>query len=456
MKKSRAILEFKVEKPIYNLLSKNEKKILPLLIKACNELANIYLEQEKNYDIYQGSNLYPHTASAQQIQKAAKKDPLILSPYTVVEKSPEGLMAVPYHVKFQDSLQKICKLLSQASRLADNKSFATYLKVASLALLNGDYKKMDIAWLKIKDSTLQFLIGPYERNLDRRYFIKMSYLACIGVRDPYYTNKSKQIRDILLTNVSEKPHRYTSAPKFQISAVRNIYAAGFLATALISTEHIPSDDQTIREYGSRLVGYLSSMDYKFEKYLYPIFKQIFETRFRESYSEDSLRKANYYLMLVYGLARQLHRYEGSREELKELFPVFDELNSMLTGIAHSKHLVLKGAIDQKELEAMIIMHICWAFSEWVFAKTNHIRADYLRGDTMALNFYFQSEALREFQGISWPNFSKIFFAIEHLSAEIIRLISSGTYQQAQKFLKENLSYEVFKAFDSKLSKIKPS
>ena len=195
------------------------------------------------------------------------------------------------------------------------------------------------------------------------------------------------------------------------------------------------------------------MDFKFNNLLYPIFKRIFEERFKKSYPEDLLKKGNYYLMLVYGLSRQLHRYEGSRERLKELFPVFDEVNSMVSGIQHCKHLVLKGVIDQKELEAIIIMHICWSFSEWVFAKTSQIRTDYLRGDALALNFYFQNEALKEFGGISWPNFSKIFFVVESLSTIFVRLLSTGTYSQAQKFLNENLSYEIFKAFDSKLSKV---
>lgn len=454
MKSSLAIREFKIEKAIYSQLAADEKKVLPILVKAARLVAPIYLDQEKGADEYRGANLYPPGTLDDEIELAAKKNPEILSPFTVVERITKGLVVTPYHIKYQSRLQKISRLLLKASRLSKNRAFSQYLATAAKSLLSGDYKKMDLNWLKSKDSTLLFLIGPYERNLDRRFFVKMAYLAYVGIKDPYYTKKATAIRDILLTTTGEEPHRYTLPSKIQVCSLHNIVFSGWLARALISTEHLPSDDQTIRKAGSRLIGYLSTTDYKFDHLLYPIFNQIFENKFKEAYSETLLREANYHLMFVYGLARQLHRYEGSRERLREFFPIFDEANSMISGIQHCKHLVLKGVINQKELEAIIIMHICWCFSEWVFAKKSQIRSDYLRGDAMALNFYFQNAALRESNGISWPNFSKIFFVIESLSTIFVRLLSRGSYGEAHKFLNGNLSYEIFKPFDSKLSNVR--
>lgn len=456
MKNTKFVKEFKIEDPMYQELSKDEKKTLPILLEASKIIADIYADQAQGHDTSLGANLYPSNLSNKVIEEAANKNAEILSPFTVVERGQKGLIAVPYHIKYKIQLEKISQLLFKASNILKDQSFSQYLKTASSSLVSGDYKQMDVSWLTTSDSTLQFLIGPYERYLDKRFFKKMSYLSFVGIKDPYYTKKAAEIHKILFSMVGDQPHRFTLSSKTQICSVRNIFFSGFLAEALISTEHIPSDDQIIRRYGSRLLCYLSTMDYKFDNYLYPIFNLIFEERFRESFSDDILRKANYYLMIVYGLSRQLHRYEGSRERLKELFPIFDEANSMVSGLQHCKHLILKGVINQKQLEAMIIMHICWSFSEWVFAKLSKLRYDFLRGDALALSFYFQNEALREFNGISWPNFSKIFFVIESLSTIFVRLLSQGTYAQAEKFLKENLSYSIFKSFDSKLSKVKIS
>ncbi len=455
MKDSKAIKEFKIDKAIYSELSKGEMKTLPLLAKAANILASIYADQEQGYTKFPGANFYPHDVSNQEIEKAASINPEILSPYTVVEKSAKGIVAIPYHFKYKDSLQKISKLLYQASKISNKKIFSDYLKTASESLLSGDYKRMDLAWLATNDSNLQFLIGPYERYLDKRFFKKMAYLAFIGIKDPSYTKKAQEIRDIILNSVGDKPHYVISPSKIQICPVRNILFAGFLSRSVFSFELIPSDDQTIKESGSRLLSYLSSIDYKFDKLLYPIFNNIFDKRFKESYSEDLLRKANYDLVTVYGLARQIHHYEGSRERLKELLPVFEEISSIVSGNQHCKHLVLKGAIGQKELEAIIIMHICWLFSEWIISKKTNVREDYLKGDAIALNFLIKEGALKEKEGISWPNFAKMFFEMENLSIILNRLLENGSYSEAQGFLSKYLSYAPFEVFDRRLSRIKP-
>ena len=450
---SRAIQHFKIENAIYRELADDEVDILPLLLKAGELIEKIYLVQEKGHEENFGSTFYPKDASDDELRKAESENSQIFSPYTVVTRQNGKLEVIPYHVKYRPILNKVSALLKKASKASKNTSFSNYLRVASQSLLSGDYKKMDLAWLNTQDSTLQFLIGPYERYLDKRFFKKMAYLSYVGIKDPVYTRKIKEISEVLATSLSDKPHRYTMLSKVQVCSVRNILFSGYVARALLSTEHFPSDDETIREAGSRLICYLSTMDYKFNTYLYPIFLKIFETSFRASYSEDLLKHANYYLMFVYGLARQLHRYEGARNRLGALYPVFDEANSIVSGIQHCKHLIMKGVIDQKELEAMIIMHICWGFSEWIFAKVSKIRSDYLRGDALTLNFYLQHGALREIDGISWPNFSKIFFAIENLSTILVRLLAEGSFDDAQDFLKGNLSYEVFRTFDSKLTKI---
>lgn len=451
--KNDVIREFKVEKVFYDELSPAEKKILPILIKVCRIVASIYKKQEYNHEKYPGASLYPYNLSDREIKLATKKNPAILSSFTVVEMFQHQLKVTPYHIKYQSELQRISKLLERASTISKNKEFARYLMVAHQALLSGDYKAMDLAWLATNDSTLQFLIGPYERNLDTRFHLKMAYIAVVGIKDRVYTKKAERVRDVLLTTIGDVPKRQPSPTKVKISTIHNIVYSGFFAHALTSIKHIPQDDQTIKEGGSTLLGFLSTMDFKFDNLLYPIFNRIFETRFKKSYTQDLLRHANYYLMLVYGFSRQLHRYEKLNERLRELSPVINEINSMVSGIQSCKHLIMKGVIDQKELEAMIIMHICWGFAEWVFVKKSNIRNNYLRGEALALNFYFQNEGLRELNGISWPNFSKIFFIIENLSTILVRLLVEGSYADADRFIRKNLSYEIFKNFDAKLSKL---
>ena len=96
-------------------LSKNEEKVLVLLVEAGKLIEPIYLIQENNH--FPGANFYPHGIAKKEIQKAAAKNPEILSPYTVVEKQNGKLVAIPYHEKYANLLKPAVEKLLQAAKV---------------------------------------------------------------------------------------------------------------------------------------------------------------------------------------------------------------------------------------------------------------------------------------------------------------------------------------------------
>ncbi len=448
------IKTFKIPSKILKTLTSNERKFLPILTEAAKKVDQIFALQENNK--YKGANFYPYDVPREKIESAARLNHKILSPFTIVRKDKSGkLIAIDYHRQYADLLSPIAKLLQKASKLCQNKSFKNYLNILAQSLTDGNYQQADIAWLQVKGSNLDVIIGPHERYLDKLFFIKRAYQASVGVVDRSLTKKAKVIRDILYLPTRQHPQRITPPSIVDMQVQYCLLFAGFLARALFTRQHLPSDSDTTQRYGSRIIGYLSAIDYKFEKLIYPIFNAVFEKNFKASYSKDLLRRGNYYYALLTATAQQLHRYQNSRLRLKELFPVIDEANCVASGIAHAKQLVLKGIIDQKELEAMIIATICWIFSEWILNKKTNIRGDYLKGDALNFNFLLRQGALQEKEGISWPNFAKIFFELENLAVIFVRLLEEGEYHDAQEFISKYLTFEQFKSFDKHLLKIRP-
>ena len=97
---------------IQNLPS-NERRALQKLIAAAEIIGGLY-DKQKNPK-YSGANFYPHDAAREEIENAAKRDPSILDPYTLVERNAAGrLVAVPYGKKFRKELTAIGKLLKAA------------------------------------------------------------------------------------------------------------------------------------------------------------------------------------------------------------------------------------------------------------------------------------------------------------------------------------------------------
>src|SRR3989344_5889337 len=86
------LLEFNPKLP---KLSKNEQAVLKLLVEAGRLTVPIFLEQEKQLE--KDGNFYPKGVSRKEVGEAAKKNPEILSPFTVVEQIDGQLQATPYH-----------------------------------------------------------------------------------------------------------------------------------------------------------------------------------------------------------------------------------------------------------------------------------------------------------------------------------------------------------------------
>lgn len=439
-------------KSIISSLNPDEKKVLPILIDAAKKLDHIYSLQKN--EKFSGANFYPHDIAKERIKNSAQNKPELLLPFTIVEEDKNGqLVAIHYHQKYSQFLQPIADLIKNAALKAKNKSFQKYLLALGDSLLNGNYQKADIAWLGVKDSNIDVTLGPYERNLDKSFFTKRAYQAHVGIIDKENTQNARNIRDILYRNIGFNHHRLSPPRIVDIKVEHNLISSGLLGDLLFSQQHLPSDSQTTEKHGSRIIGYLNSIDYKFEKLIYPIFEAIFEKSFRSAYSKTILKKGNYLNALLQSLAQQLHRYQNSRENLRELFPFFDEANSIVTGVQNAKHLVLKGVINQKELEAIMISFVCWIFSEWVVSRRTKSRENYLIGDALTLNFLMREGALREQDGISWPNFARMFFEIENLSTIFTRILENDTYDEAKGFLSKYLSFEIFKAFEKRLIRI---
>ncbi len=452
MKNDKYLREFKVN---LTSLSAADKKLMVKLVEVVRLVAPLYAQQVNSK--YPGANFYPHDASREEIEKAAHNNPDILSPYTVVERQNGQLVAIPYHVKYQKALLPISRALHEAAALSDGQ-MSRYLKATAEALLAGDYDEIDKYWLSLKNYNIDILIGPFERYVDKLFFIKRAYQGYLGLVNRQLTKLAQDIRDVLYNTIENNPdikHRIIPLERTQVSAIDNIAFSGFLAESLFSQEHFPCNEANMEKYGARIIIYASSLKYKFDNLLYPIFQSVFEKRFQSGYSRELLEKANSLYVLVRGIAQQMHRYQGARERLKELFPIIDEANSPVSGIQHCKHLIMKGVISQKELEAIIITHICWMFSEWVLIKKTQTRSDYLHGDALVLGFYLTEGALRLQDGISWPNFSKIFFEIERLSLIFVRLITIGDYQEAKDFFDKYLKLSVFDQLAVRLTKIKP-
>lgn len=449
-----AIKEFEVDT---KACSQKEKAVFKKLISAAKLIAPLYLKQKNPK--YPGANFYPPDATKEEIKEAAKKDPLILDPYTLVERDKSGsLKAVSFHIKFKKELEPVAELLREAAGLSEDENFSYYLKSRAQSLLDGNYEKSEIVWLTSGafDSKFGFVIGPIERYIDKLFFTKCAYQAWVGIIDEKRTREAERTKEMIVSSRerilpgSEK----VGLPELRIRIDRTALFTGLIADFLFTGTNLPNDVNLMKKYGSNLTIFETSLESKFQEDHFPIFETVFNKKFQKPYSREKLYEGSLACILSHEISHSLIRYRDAEERLSNLFPIFDELLAYILGIRSYSSLFLKGAVTQKELETILIMHICRNFTWWLDSIKNPDVMHYAIGAAIATNFFLREGGLREKRGISWPNFTKLLICIDELSRILEYYLALGNYNEAKKFVDKYDSFKVFEPSVPKLKKIK--
>jgi hypothetical protein len=442
-------------KPKLPKLSKSESKVLDLLVEAGKLIVPLYEQQENHKTL--GANFYPSRVSKKEIERAAEKDPKILDPYTVVEKRGGKLVTIPYHEKYAQLLKPIADKLIQAAKITDNKEFSKRLSLQAKSLLDGSYNEASKSWMSMKHYILDIVIGPIERYDDKLFFVKTSYQCWVGVLNKEETNKITEFQKIILSS-----RRKTLMPTEQVSFFDKVQSrvdatvlfSGLIARFRFTGTNLPNDVLLMERYGSEITLFEDSLNYWFSRRHLPIFKSVFEKQFQQSYNEEELRKGSLYNIVLHELAHTFMRYRDSEKRLGNLFPAIDEIGASVMGIKVCGSLLIKDVISQKDLEHIMVMFIVRLF-DWL----NDLEKDpsmihYIKGNAVALNFLISSGALKLAGGISWPNFTKMFVAIDELASVLDRILSMGSQKDAERFIETYGSLDIFNDYKKTLKKIK--
>ena len=441
---------FKIDRKYYQDISNSDKKVLKILEEAVLDIGRVYQVQFKK-------GFYPKDITKNELEKAARKNPDILSPYTHVARLENQFVVIPYHELYAKYLNPISKKIRSAAKICENKSFKRYLLARARSLIDGSYSEADIAWLNVKNSNIDFNIGLYERYLDKILSVKKTFQGHVGIINQKYTKLAEGYKETLYSSakISFSKFHSTDIPKkgVQIFYEETPFIAGYISDALTTGQYFPADVDIMQQYGSKILIYYSPLRFKFEKLYYPIFKACFEKTFASKYSKELLFEATSLCGLLAHLGRQLHQFNGARERLKELYAPVDAANGFASGIEHSKHLVVKGLLSQDQLEAIMIMHIVWMIADWILYKKHNIKESHIIGNSILLNSYLSHGAIKESKGISWPNFSRIFFEIETIAYKLTYLLQKGSYKEAKQFIEKNANLQIFERLSKTLNKI---
>ncbi len=475
-KKLDKYVSFKLTSNV-SVLSENERKMLPILIKAADKMNALFWYEsygnkvelmkgirdedtkkftEINYGPWDrlngnksfveaigakplGANYYP--ADMTKTEFEAFKDKSKSSLYTFVRRNEDGsLKTIPYKVQFKNQVKEVSDLLLEASKLAEDAGLKKYLELRSQAFLTDDYQASDFAWMDMKTNRLDIVIGPIETYEDQLFGNKASHSAYVLIKDMLWSKKLEKFAQFLPElqvglPVDEAYKQEKPGTDSELNAYDVVYYSGDCnAGSKTIAINLPNDEQVQLKNGSRRLQLKNAMRAKFDKILIPIADKLIEKSQRKHITFDAFFANTMFHEVAHGLGikKTINGKGMVRASLKELASALEEGKADILGLYMVQQLHKKGEIDG-DMKDYMTTFMAGIFRSVRFgASSAHGKANMIR-----FNFFKEKGAFSKNEdGTYKVNYDKLEGAMKDLSNLILTLQGNGDYDGVKKLVAE--------------------
>jgi hypothetical protein len=388
-----------------------------------------------------GANFYP--ADMTKAEFEAWDEPLKTSLYTLVRRDGSGnLVAVPYHVAYEAQVKKAAGLIEQAAVLAEDPGLKNYLEKRAMALLTDEYYESDVAWMDMKNNTIEFIIGPIENYEDQLYGYKTAHESFILIKDKQWSERLEKYAALLpalqkALPVEAKYKNETPGIDSDINVYDAIYYAGDCnAGSKTIAINLPNDEKVREDKGSRKLQLKNSMQAKFDKILVPISDVLIAEDQRKHIKFDAFFENVMFHEVSHGLGlgNTVDKSSTVREALKNMYTSIEESKADILGLWCVYQLNEMGELADKDMMDNFVTFMAGIFRSVRFgAASAHGKAN------MMCFYYFQEAGAFErdpASGTYRVDFEKMRDAMFGLSEMVLTIQGDGDYDTAVRLIEE--------------------
>lgn len=388
-----------------------------------------------------GVTFYPEDMTKEDFNKI--QDEKKNSQYTVIRKDANGKLYVKgYYEEYKEDLDKAIELLNKAISICDNEGMKKYLVERVKALQTNDYFASDMAWMDMKDSNLDFVVGPIENYDDELLGLKTSFEAFVLVKDLAWSKSLAKYIQLLPSLQKSLP----CDPKFKqevpgTESDLNVYDVLYYggdcnAGGKTIAINLPNDEKVQLAKGSRRLQLKNAMKAKFDAIVVPIAKQVINEDQMKLINFDAFFSNVMFHEVAHGLGIK-NSITGNgpiRQALQGEYSAFEEAKADVLGLWMVNELIKRGELTGLTEEQSITTYIAGLLRSIRFGSAEaHGRAN-----LMCYNFFEKAGAFtRDDKGIYTINFEKSKKAIEDWSAILLEIEGMGSYENAAKYSNEN-------------------
>jgi hypothetical protein len=456
-------------------LTKKERQMLPLLVDAAREMQGIYWQQvigprdsvmsrisdpithtfadvnvgpwdrlDNNAPFVpgvgakpHGANFYPRDMTKEEFERAVAqggtKTDSLKSLYTMVRRNASGaLVAIPYSRFFAGSNERAAARLRQAAPLAEDAGLRRYLLALATSLTNDKYQPSDLAWMDMKNNTLDLVLGPIETYEDELFGYKASNESFVLVKDHAWSKRlakyASQLpalqRGIPVSAEYKKERPGTDA---DLNAYDVVYVAGQANQGSKTIAiNLPNDEEVQLKKGARRLQLKNAVRAKFDRILMPISRELLVDDQLPRVTFDAFFENVMFHEVAHGLGIK-NTIDGKstvRLALKEKAGALEEGKADILGLYMIRELNAQGEMGKESVEDNYVTFLASLFRSVRFgAGDAHGRAN-----VVAFNFLERAGAFRrEANGKYRVDFAKMRAAVDELSKQILMLQGNGDY-----------------------------
>jgi hypothetical protein len=466
-------------------LTDKERRMLPLLIAAAQEMDTIFWEQAYrardsllgslgdsalrrlvliNYgpwdrlDNYRplvpgagerppGAGFYPPDISKEEFERSAAASPAagkaLRDLYTLVRRDSAGrLRTVPYHEAFAGPSGRAAAKLREAARLAEDPGLRRYLELRAQALETDRYQPSDLAWLDMKQNTLDLVIGPIETYDDALFGYKAAHEAYVLIKDREWSKRLARYASLLpaLQRGLPVPDAYKAEKPGSDSDLNAYDAVYYTGQANAGSKtiaiNLPNDEQVQLRKGTRRLQLKNVMRAKFDKILVPIADELIAEDQQSHIDFDAFFANVMFHEVAHGLGiKQTVGGKGTvRGALQEQAGALEEGKADVLGLYMVTRLQLDGELPDADLDDNYVTFLAGIFRSIRFgASSAHGRANAAQFSFFQEQGAFARDSATGRYRVDLP---KMRAAVDALAGQILKLQGDGDYAAARRFMTE--------------------
>ena len=385
-----------------------------------------------------GANFYPADMTVEEFEAFA--DPNKTNLYTLIRRDEnDSLKCVWYHEAYKSKLEKAARIMKEAAELAEDPGLKNYLNLRADALLTDDFQPSDLAWMEMKSSVIDFVVGPIENYEDALFGYKAAYESFILIKDIEWSKKLVKFSAMLPDlqkglPVEDKFKKEIPGSDADMNAYDVIYYAGDCnAGSKTIAINLPNDEEVHLKMGSRKLQLKNAMKAKFDKILVPISDMLINPAQREYVTFNAFFENTMFHEVGHamGIKNTLDGTGPVRTVLKEQYSAIEEGKADIMGLYLVTKLYEMGELTEGEVMDNYITFFADIFRSSRFgAASSHGKANMMR-----FNYFLEEEAFtRNDDGTYTVNIEKMHKAMISLMQKILYIQGNGDYDAAKAWV----------------------